>query len=175
MHGTLPLFSNPWTGQTLRCRDYFTYALKSGQGFYEFFGINRPEKTFRRRERPPLQQNAGDILIEIKDLHKKMGTPPPEQDKRSVVQQGVNVSGIFVVPRGKGTHYGIGQEGELVKTKNDFADGAQPPGVLDPEYVDIDVVHDLEEATPRRPRMLRHNRDEYESSMRYWTIPTRAP
>jgi len=121
------------------------YTLKAGQGFYEFYGIPRPALPFERRERPPLQGNAGDVIVEIQDLHKKMGTPPPKQDRQTVVQQGVNVSGIYVVPKGKGMHYGIGAEGELVQTKNDYAEDLQPPGVLDPEYDDIDIVTDLEE------------------------------
>ena len=137
MHRTLPLFSNPWNGQTLRCKDYFIYVLKSGQGFYEFYGIKRPINPFARREQPPIPTRDGDLIVQITDLHTRMGEPEPEHDHRRVVQKEVNVAGIYVVPKGKGMQYGMSSEGELIPIKND---DQQPPGPLDAITRDIEVT-----------------------------------
>ena len=121
MERSLPLFLNPWTNQILRCKDYFMYTLRRGQGFFEFFGIDRPSDKaipFNQRDGPPIPKSEGDMVIKIHGLHKLMGAPPPEQDNRTVTQRGVDVTGIYVVPEGEGMQYVTNSEGELVPFRN---------------------------------------------------------
>jgi hypothetical protein len=108
-----PVFLNPWTGHRKTSKNYYIHSLRPGENFYSFFGITAPAAPFADGHELPAPEEH-ESVIAIQGLHELMGKPEPVEDKRLISFKNIQVSGIYVVPKGQGMKYGVGEEGELV-------------------------------------------------------------